>query len=81
MKHALRLFLDDQDLFNYYKKLVRIRKESVALRRGSFTPLLTDDATGIYVFRRRSGDDEAIAALNNGGKEQRVDIKVDGSWK
>jgi glycosidase len=71
----------DQDLFNYYKKLVRIRKESVALREGEFRTLLTEDVKGVYVFLRKLGEDEAIVALNNSGREQRVDIKVGGSWK
>ena len=68
----------DEDLFNYYRKLVRIRKENAALSTGDFTALLTDDTRGIYVFRRMLGDDETIVALNNSGRKDHVDSKIDG---
>jgi cyclomaltodextrinase / maltogenic alpha-amylase / neopullulanase len=70
----------DSSLFEYYKTLVRVRKENVALRRGDFTSLLVDDANGLFAFKRSSGDNEAIVILNNSIARQRVDLKVPGLW-
>jgi cyclomaltodextrinase len=60
----------DRELFEYYARLIRIRKEHVALRRGDFATLVTDDRNDIYAFRRCSGADTVIVVLNNSAKEQ-----------
>ncbi len=71
----------DKDLFDYYKMLVRIRKDIAALRRGDFTTLLADDTRSVYAFRRSSGDSEAIVVINNGGDRQSVDLQLAGAWE
>jgi glycosidase len=71
----------DKELFDYYKTLVRIRKDVAALRRGDFTTLLADDTRGVYAFRRSTGDSEAIVVINNGSVPQSVDLKIDGARK
>lgn len=71
----------DSTLFDYYKTLVRVRKGTVALRRGDFTSLLVDDANSLFAFRRTSGENEAVVLINNSIARQRLDLKMPGMWK
>jgi glycosidase len=71
----------DKSLYDYYKMLVRIRKENVALRRGDFTSVLIDDTKNVYVFKRTSGENEVIVVLNNDDGAQTVDVTIAGSWR
>ena len=71
----------DKDLFKYYRNLIRIRKEQEALRRGSFTTLLTDDKKRVYVFERRTTKDVAVVALNNDMSAQSVTLSLDGQFR
>ncbi len=54
----------DTDLLAYYKKLINIRKYHPALRRGSFTKLLTDDKQEVYVYSRTNEDENIICVIN-----------------
>ena len=60
----------DRSLYEYYARLIGIRKNHVALRRGDFQTLLTDDDAGVYVFRRAAAADTVIVVFNNSGHEQ-----------
>ncbi len=70
----------DRDLFEYYKSLVRIRKDNLALRRGSFTTLLVDDENNVYAFKRTATDNELIIVLNPSHRAASVRIDLPGSW-
>ncbi|MDP2885972.1 MAG: glycoside hydrolase family 13 protein [Ignavibacteria bacterium] len=71
----------DKSLYDYYRMLVRIRKENIALRRGDFTSVLIDDTKSIYAFKRTSGDNELIVVLNNSDGAQTVDVTIAGSGR
>jgi glycosidase len=51
-------------LRSYVQRLIGVRKERAALRRGAFVRLLADDALGVYAFARTL-DGAAVAALFN----------------
>ncbi len=68
----------DHDLFSYFRKLIAIRNEHPALRRGSFTTLLTNNGNDIYAFERKEGEDRVIVVLNNSGTAQRFALKGEG---
>jgi cyclomaltodextrinase len=70
----------DRGLYDYYRLLVRVRKQSVALRRGDFVALITDDKNGVYVFKRTAAGDEAIVMINNSWEKRSVDVSIEGSW-
>jgi glycosidase len=70
----------DSDLYQYYKSLVRIRKENPALRDGSFTTMLVDDQNDVYAFKRSAGNNELIIALNRSHQMKSVRIDLPGSW-
>jgi glycosidase len=55
----------DNGLFQYYKKLIRLRKEHPALTSGTFSVIHTDDVHGILVYKRSSGPEEITVIINN----------------
>lgn len=70
----------NRDLFNHYKKLVSIRNNSEALRRGDFKTLLIDDNNLIYSFERNSENERVIVILNNGNEPKEVSLSVKGKF-
>jgi len=69
----------DRGLFSIYKKLVSLRNENVALRRGEFSTVLADDEQNVYAFRRSAGKNELIVVLNRGSKPAKVALKIEGT--
>ncbi len=63
----------DRELFDYYKTLVHLRRNSAAISRGTYETLLTDDARRLFIFVRKCGDDVAVVALNNSDEPQRIE--------
>ncbi len=53
----------DRELFDYVKRLIRLRKEHKALRIGDFKALRAED--GIYSYARQLGEQTMIVVLNN----------------
>ena len=62
------------ELFAWYQRLFRIRRQENALRQGSFRTLLTDDGKQIYAFERALGAESIIVVLNNNWTEQTATI-------
>jgi len=48
----------------FYKAMIELRKNSVALRRGALTWLKNSDETRILTFTRTSGSEEILVAIN-----------------
>lgn len=72
----------DQDLLDFGKKLIRLRRTLPALRRGDFRTLRVDDESGIYAFSRVLDNQVAAVALNASDREQSVVIPVaDLGWE
>ena len=72
----------DKDLLNHYKKMIKIRNENPALRRGDFVTLLTDDENDVYAFERNYKGDKIIIMINNSSREMNVPLKVkDGKFR
>jgi glycosidase len=55
---------DEQLLFGTYRNLLRIRRSSPALRRGTLTELFADDST--YAYVREYKTERVVVALNLG---------------
>ena len=76
---SLRIVEDEnkmnQDLFEFYKKLIKIRNENKVLRLGTFKILLIDDEKNIYGFSREIDDKEIIVLLNKSNRP--VNVKLD----
>ena len=59
----------DQDLYAYYKRLVKMRHDQPALRRGDFNVVHTDDETGVLVFSREYEGNKLLIAVNRGSSK------------
>jgi maltooligosyltrehalose synthase len=68
-------------MYETYRELIHLRRQYPALRRGDFTPLIRDDAKGVYAFQRTIADERVLVVINNGEYEQRVRLPVHGTWK
>ncbi|MDP6849579.1 MAG: alpha-amylase family glycosyl hydrolase [Planctomycetota bacterium] len=80
-------FVDENQL-EWYRKIIHIRSDHSALRRGSLEVLLTDDERDLFVFSRIDQSESIIVALNAGPKAAKwnpnVDLRgssVGKSWK
>ena len=71
----------DHELLAHYKKLIALRNELPALRRGSFETILTEDEQQLYGFRRRLGDEEILVVLNNSSAPQQTSLAAEGDWE
>ncbi|MEX0747575.1 MAG: glycoside hydrolase family 13 protein, partial [Rhodothermales bacterium] len=54
----------DRDLFDFYRDVVRLRKDNEPLRRGDFQVLNADDERDILVFSRTLDGRTIVVALN-----------------
>lgn len=68
----------NQDLFDYYKKLINIRTQNEPLMIGDFFSLVADSVKDVYAFKRSAGDKTILVVINNSLKEQTIDIKKSG---
>jgi hypothetical protein len=66
----------DYPLFNFYQEAIALRNASNALRRGSYEALLADDGANVFVFRRQSGDETYVVALNRADEPRTVSFSA-----
>jgi glycosidase len=71
----------DNELFQYYQSLIRIRNEHEALRRGDFKTILADDARQVFGFERSMEGSRVIVLINTSGEHQDVSIPLGGRWR
>ena len=71
----------DHELHDYYRRIIALRKDSPALRRGDYQTLLTDDARRLLAFARETTGDTAIVVFNADTLMHTVDLPLgDGHW-
>jgi glycosidase len=72
----------DRELFDYYKKLIAMRKASPALRAGEYRTLLADDGRRLFAFARESAGDAVIAIFNADELMNAVELLAgEGEWE
>lgn len=59
---------DPDSVFNYYKRLIRLRKENSVIVYGDFIPLLEEDDS-VYAYERVQGDEKILVVCNFTDKE------------
>ncbi|MBU2471859.1 MAG: glycoside hydrolase family 13 protein [Bacteroidetes bacterium] len=64
----------DNDLFQYYNKLINIRKSHPALTKGTFKFIYTDDKSDIYVFERKLENDIVLVCINNSSENKSLKL-------
>ncbi len=65
-----------KDIFDHFKKLIRIRKQSPAIRAGNVATVFVDDELGVYAFSRSTDDDRVLVVLNNGDEAREMTVPV-----
>ena len=69
----------DQDLLSYVKKLIELRTQHKALRRGDFKRLWSVDGT--YAFSRSLDDDTFVIAMNVSDSPQQAAVAYEANDK
>jgi len=64
----------DQRMLDLFRKLVSIRRKSLALRRGDFLTTHADSKANTYAYIRRLEDERVLVVLNNSPSEQGLAI-------
>jgi len=63
---------EEQATFEAYRKLLRIRKQSPAFRRGTMTELVASDA--VFAVAREHEGERVLVVLNFGPRQERVAV-------
>ena len=64
-------------LFNYYKKMIRLRKSNAAIVKGTYKTL-TNNNDQVFSFIRQDGDKAVIVVVNLSDKNQAASVEADG---
>jgi len=74
-------FQINNEIFEHTKKMIKIRKENIALKLGSFNTLFIDDKNEIYGFTRNYMEEKIYVILNNSWDNQKIKIKIEDDKK
>lgn len=66
----------DASLLDYFQKLGRLRRESDALRRGTFRWLLVDDRANVLAFERLSVFERLITVINLADSARTISLNI-----
>ncbi|WP_054956955.1 alpha-glycosidase [Paenibacillus dakarensis] len=66
----------DKELFSFYKRMIKLRKEHSALRTGSFKFLLAENQGGKLVYQREDENGSIILFMNNDKATQSLTVPV-----
>ena len=69
----------DKDLFSFYQKLIKMRKDNPVFIYGDLTFPVADDEKMVLAYSRMKDKEEIICVFNRSDKAQSVDIPVAGS--
>ena len=67
----------NKELLEYYKKLIKLRNNNIALRRGTYKTLMADDEKGVFAFLRKYGNESVIVVFNNSDVKRKIDVKIE----
>jgi len=74
-RNGKRHFVEfDASLFEFYRTLVHLRRNSPALMKGAYKTVITDDECELFGFKRYIGNEIIVVLFNTGYEEQRVTI-------
>lgn len=71
----------DQELHDFYKKLIHLRNGEPALRRGDFSKAFAIDQQDVIAYVRKYMADEIFIIINNSGNAATIDLPISGKWK
>lgn len=67
----------DQQLLQFYKRLIEVRKQSPALKSGSVRFLIAEAGGDILAYERRLDDEVVVVVINNSDMKQTILLPVD----
>lgn len=71
----------DKDLFSFYQKLIKLRKDHTVLRTGTFQFLIAENQGGKLAYLREDNHESILVIINNDKFAQSVIIPVhDQKW-
>jgi len=56
----------DQELFDYYRRVIQLRTDNTVFSHGKFDIVAHDDQAMFFAFRRRTNDAAVLVAINRG---------------
>ncbi len=66
----------DTELYDYYAKMIHLRRDHPALTGDSLQTLLTDDRNDVYAYLRVSTGERILVGLNNADAARTVRIRI-----
>jgi alpha-glucosidase len=70
---------DPDSIFNFYKRVIRLRRESPALRGSSYVAINRDDPNVLaYLRKTTDGSDSVLVALNMSAQPQTISFPLKG---
>lgn len=78
LKNAAAQRKDPNSLFNWYRSLIRLRKEETAVRRGDYRRL--SDRDDVYCFERRWCGERIVVALNFSAGKREIRLPGSDRW-
>jgi len=64
----------NEELFQFYKSIIKLRKEHESLRRGKYRTVLIDDDRSLFVFERWTDNEKIRAIFNMSENTQEIQI-------
>ncbi|MCK4715698.1 MAG: glycoside hydrolase family 13 protein [Candidatus Marinimicrobia bacterium] len=64
----------DEDLFQFYKSIIKLRKENESIRRGKYRTVLIDDDRSLFAFERWTDSEKIRAIFNMSENTQEIQI-------
>jgi glycosidase len=65
----------------FYKEMITLRRNSAALRRGDLTWMKNSDETRVLTFKRKSGNEEILVAINMSNAPFFGSIETSGNFE
>jgi glycosidase len=66
------------EVFANHQRFVAVRSALPALRRGGYLPLLVDDASGLFAFKRSLDEQSVYVVLNRSPEARAVTLRIGG---
>ncbi len=66
----------DPEMYKYFQKLISIRNNNIALRRGNYKTLIANDEKSIYGFERNYEGKSVIVIINNGNEKSILSVNI-----
>jgi glycosidase len=82
-KRPVDIVKPDKELFSYYQKLTKLRRENSVLSTGDLNFTVADDQKMVLSYSRSNENEEIVVVFNRSDNEQSVFISVqkNGSYK